>query len=57
MRDRNGEVSRESKDWLVEGRGDVEVCGVVGRLMLWKLLLGGQMGDRSFAKSLALTWV
>lgn len=58
MRDRNGEVSREIKDRLAEGMGDDEVCEVAGGLMLWKLFVArGQMGDGSYAKSLALTWV
>jgi len=57
VRDRNGDVNRDRKDRLVEGTGDEEVCGVAGRLMLWRLLSRGQMGDRSYAKSLALTWV
>jgi hypothetical protein len=57
VRDRSGDVNRDSRDRLVEGAGDDEVCGVAGRLMLWKLLSRGQMGDGSYAKSLALTWV
>jgi hypothetical protein len=57
VRDRKGDVSRDKRDRPVEGAGDDEVRGVALRLMLWKLLSRGEKGDRSYAKSLALTWV